>query len=298
MRGTRLFVIALATCGLAGTAAADAKQQEADKLFVEGRELIKQGNAKAACDRFQRAIELDKAAPGVMLNLGLCNEKLGKLGTSLRWYRKAQRAASEAKPERLTDYEEAASTAINQLALRVATVRIKLASDVEVRIAGAAVSSDELESYAVDAGTHEVEARAPGKTSFKTTLTIANQEQKELVVPELVDAPVNVVRVEVTDPGRTRRMIGVGVGVGGVGMIAGSALWAKSVSDQFGEDGVDKPNAEKKLTIATVIGVAGIAMIGTGVYLYIAAPEQERNATALAPVITHDQLGFALSGSF
>ena len=76
---------------LLGTARADApnpRQAEVDALFVEGRGLIAKNEAKQACEVFTKAYNIDPKAPGVLLNLGLCNEMLKKYGTSLRWFRR------------------------------------------------------------------------------------------------------------------------------------------------------------------------------------------------------------------
>ena len=80
-------VLALVISLLAATVHAE---PEADGLFEEGRKLLDTADPKQACAKFNEAIKLDPDAPGVMLNLGLCNEKLGKYRTALYWFRKAQ----------------------------------------------------------------------------------------------------------------------------------------------------------------------------------------------------------------
>src|SRR3954471_24423933 len=96
----------MVVCAVAGLASADTPQQQADKLFAEGRELLTVKNdAKGACEKFEAAIQLDPTATGTMLNLGLCYETLGKYAKSLYWFRKAQAAAAEA---RLAEYKDAA----------------------------------------------------------------------------------------------------------------------------------------------------------------------------------------------
>ncbi|HEX5064091.1 MAG TPA: hypothetical protein VFV99_32165, partial [Kofleriaceae bacterium] len=95
--------LAVVSWVLVGTAAADdGKQKRADELFEQGRKaLAEAGDDKTkiatACEKFDEAIKLDPEAPGTMLNLGLCNEKLDKYKTALYWFRKAQARASETK---------------------------------------------------------------------------------------------------------------------------------------------------------------------------------------------------------
>ncbi|MBS1123213.1 MAG: hypothetical protein H6Q90_5441 [Deltaproteobacteria bacterium] len=297
MRRPGVLIIALLLAS--DPARAETPQDKADQLFMEGRELIKTGNARGACVKFEAAIALDRNAPGVMLNLGLCYEKLGKLATSLRWYRKAQVAASEAKPERLTDYEAAATASTAELKSRVATVKIVVtaAPEVEVRIDGVILRGDDLAEYPIDAGSHQFEARAPNKVSYADRFTIANKDAKTIVVPALQDAHSAKDVVSTTNTGRKRQVIGIGIGIAGAGVFGGSVLYAKKVSDDFNSSG--KPtNASARLNILTGTGIAGVAAVGLGVYLVWTAPKREHNATALAPVVTNDQVGFAVSGAF
>src|SRR5262245_38878261 len=92
--------VLLVSCALVGAARADGsgKQKRADELFEEGRKLLNAEDPAGACEKFNEAIKLDPDAPGTMLNLGLCNEKLQKYRTALYWFRKAQARAAEAKP--------------------------------------------------------------------------------------------------------------------------------------------------------------------------------------------------------
>jgi hypothetical protein len=66
-------------CVGAGVAAADSTQDKVDRLFAEGREWIAKKNADEACKSFEAARALDPTAPGVLLNLGLCNEMRGRI---------------------------------------------------------------------------------------------------------------------------------------------------------------------------------------------------------------------------
>src|SRR5687768_2423974 len=116
----RTFGIAVLVCALAGTAVAQPSDAEqANALFLEGRELLTSKNTKAACEKFEASIALDPESPGVMLNLGLCYELLEKYATSLYWFRKAQSAAAEAN---LPAYEEEAKRHTVALAAKVPIV--------------------------------------------------------------------------------------------------------------------------------------------------------------------------------
>jgi hypothetical protein len=293
------FLVVALLAFASAPASAETPQDRAQQLFTEGRDLIQAGDAKAACAKFEAAIALDHSAPGVMLNLGLCYEKLGKLATSLRWYRKAQVAAREARPEPLAEYEQAATASMAGLEPRVATVTTdrSAAPQVEVLIDGVTLTADDYRAYPLDAGTHQLEARAPHKVSYTETITIADRQTKTIAIPALGEEAREVSGADQAHPGRTRRIVGVGLAIVGAGVFTGSALYAKKISDDFHIDG--KPeNAHTRLTVLTATGLAGVAAVGVGVYLLWTAPKQERNATALAPVVTSEQLGFAVTGGF
>ena len=74
-----------------------ARPSPAMVAFEEGRALLEAGKYEEACAKFTASITDDPDAPGTLLNLGLCNEKLGRTATALAWYRKAQFRSAEAR---------------------------------------------------------------------------------------------------------------------------------------------------------------------------------------------------------
>ncbi|MBA3393318.1 MAG: tetratricopeptide repeat protein [Deltaproteobacteria bacterium] len=66
-------------------------------LFVEGRRLMGAGKPAEACTQFAAAHAEDPKATGTMLNLGLCNEQIGKVATAATWFRKAQNSAARVR---------------------------------------------------------------------------------------------------------------------------------------------------------------------------------------------------------
>src|SRR5436309_1832423 len=71
MRRKSLLVLVLAST------AAHAEPTKSDLLFDEGKKLEADGKWAEACQKFEASSQLDPEAPGTLLNLGLCNEKLG-----------------------------------------------------------------------------------------------------------------------------------------------------------------------------------------------------------------------------
>src|SRR5512140_3378490 len=96
--GVSRTIAVVFTLASAGTAVADDDAHPTiDDLFDRGRALLADHHPVEACATFEKALELDADAAGVLLNLGLCNEEQGKTATALRWFRKAQARGSELK---------------------------------------------------------------------------------------------------------------------------------------------------------------------------------------------------------
>ncbi len=333
MRSRGLSLVVL--CALFGAATADdksEKQKRADELFEEGRALLSAGdqNAAAACDKFGQAINLDPEAPGTMLNLGLCNEKLDKYKTALYWFRKAQARAAETN---LPDYEAAAKQHTVDLAGKVATIKIAFATTppegARVKIDNQEVSPTDYLSAEVDPGPHTLVAGAPGHKIFTKEFVIEGRGGDTISI-ELVPGDNSVV----VDPGAGRRKAAIITASAGSALLLGSLIvslvaeanYDKCVSDATGELAMMRPeckyphstvdadaaaradaNAVKYVNDqrdlakywGTGLFIGGVAVVGVAAALYFTAPEKERiDRTVFRPVIGTEQVGFALSGGF
>jgi hypothetical protein len=274
-----------------GLARADS---EVDRLFVEGRDLMKKGEYQAACDRFHAANALDTLAPSVMLNLGLCYEQLGKLATSLRWYRKAQTAASEAKPP-IVEFEDAAKEKKRALAPRVATIKFDAAGlqpQATVFVDGEQFRREDLIApLELDRGAHVVEVSATGLVAYKTSIEIVDGEARTLALPALA-----LPAAPPPPPPRSRRGLGLAIGVPSAVLVVGLPIGAWRLQQHFN----DTRSPSNTKTIMRVMGagwVAGVAGAVVGGYFVLKRPKAERR-TALAPVVSPDQVGAVLVHSF
>ncbi|MBA3502722.1 MAG: hypothetical protein M4D80_39990 [Myxococcota bacterium] len=292
----------LVLCVIAGTAAAQApkpNQAEADKYFAEGRDLlVNKNDAAAACVAFEKAIELDPTAPGVMLNLGLCYEVQGKYAMSLHWFRKAANAAAEAQPP-LPEYEAEAKLHTGPLASKVAITQLRnVPPDARVSIDGRAVPRAEFARLEVDVDS-VIEVRAPGKRAFRQKVEVTGTSGKEIVV---------VMQDEiVSDPGKGRRRLAYVVGAGGVVLWGASLAYGLVVRSRY-EDTMDEhyqgaggfKDAKSDLQWkATSVFVAGSAAIGAAIYLYVTAPKyRDGDQARITPVLAPDHVGFGYGGTF
>ncbi len=321
-----LALVALCV-GMLGTAAADdAGKQQADKLFEEGRNLLAAGdqNAAAACEKFSEAIKLDPEAPGTMLNLGLCNEKLMKYKTALYWFRKAQARAAETN---LPDYENAAKEHTVLLKRdKVATIKIAFTTPppagTKVKIDDDDVAPADFLAAEVDPGEHTLVAGAPGKKIVTQTFTVEGRGGQTLTI-ELLDGD----NFTVVDPGAGRRKAAIiTAAAGGALMIASGVLsylamkeyekCARNGKIDFDDDGIfpepSCPETEAQAAVdyankyqerayywGTGLFVAGAVAVGVAGFLYFTAPEKERiDRTVFAPMVSPTDIGVSVSGGF
>ena len=309
-----LALAASATCATAWAGppsgpVAPEQQQRADKLFEEGRELLAKKDPAGACKKFDQAILLDPQAAGTMLNLGLCNEELGKYKTALYWFRKAQRRATETNPP-LPDHERAAKQHTADLVTKVATVRIAFdggePDGVLVKIDGEPVARDDYASIEVDSGHHVLTAGAPGKRIIRQEFDVQGHGGQTLAL-----AFVSGDNVVVIDPGRTRRRHGMIIGISGAGAVAIAGIVTivevRKYNDNKDAARMGDANALQKTRdaatvvrwVGTPLVIGGVAAIAFGAYMYFAAPAKEQiEQTVFAPTVSPDGIGLAAIGRF
>jgi hypothetical protein len=281
----------------------------AEKLFREGRELMTKNDPAGACAKFDQAILLDAQAAGTMLNLGLCNEQLGKLKTALYWFRKAQRRAMETVPP-LPENERAAKQHTLALVGRVATVKISFGGDppagTTVKIDGEEIRPEDYGQVEVDPGRHVLAAGAPGKKIVRQDFEVAGAGGQTLEIALV--AGDNVV---VIDRGKRQRRAGLIVGASGVGALAIAGVVIAIEVRKYDDNkaaahtmGGAALQATKDATsivrwVGTPLVVGGLAAVGIGAYLYFGAPAREHiDQTVFAPTLDAHGVGVSWSGRF
>lgn len=275
----------------------------AELAFEQGRQLLEAGEFAAACASFETSIKEDPNAPGTLLNLGLCNERLGKTATALGWFRKAQFRSAETG---MTEYEEAAKTNTFSLAVRVPTLKITFANPPppggSVFLDSHQLSDLDLARVEIDPNVrHTVELRVEGKPPIQSEITLKDGEAKTVVIA-VPPPPKPVTTVVEIDRGRTRRILAFALAGAGLGMWGGSlavTLDAKSDRDaaEHPADWLHAQNVARWGGTSLFVGGA-LAIAGAG-FLYFTAPGVERvEHTTLTPVVASDRLGVAIHGSF
>lgn len=283
----------------------------AEQLFVEGRALLESSPAEA-CTKFEQSIALDPEAAGTLLNLGLCNERLGKTASALQWFRKAQFRAAETG---MADYEAVAKNSTFMLAVRVPVLRITVKAPGSVFVDDKQVAAIDLGKIEVDPGVHVVELR--GSTQpIRTEITVKDGDKRDVVLepppPPLAPPPPPPPRVLADiDRGAPRRRLAYITGAAGLAMWGGSI--AVSLVARNRHDGSEHPEDWRSAQQLARFGGTGLFLLGTAaitgaVFLYMHAPGVERvertavtprsRSLAATPVVGTDHLGAMVHGSF
>ncbi|HZO14436.1 MAG TPA: hypothetical protein VFB62_14285 [Polyangiaceae bacterium] len=252
--------------------------------FRAGRAFAERGRWEEACREFAASM---KAAPsvGAQLNLGLCNDKLGRLMTAQRAYLEAARMAAALGEE---NRAEGAREHAKALDARIPRLRIRLdkpvAAGTTVELDGNALSEPAV-PVAVDPGAHRVVVRAPGMSPWSGAVDA--EEGVELIevdVPPLAPPHEAKAPPPKRDTGlRTAGIVVLGGGVLGIAIGAVFGVLAMEDRDDAASDAaLCNPDnlcsrdgealiegARVKARIATAAFVVGGAAVAGGIALFV-----------------------------
>ncbi len=301
-----LSVVAFAlVLGVTHAGAQPGDKPEAVQLFEDGRKLLADGKPDEACAKFEASLLKDPRAVGTLLNLGLCNERSGKVASALKLFREAYDRATEAD---LKEPRQAAQEHIASLMAQVPTVAIVLAAppapDTKLLIDDDVVAL-ETKEFPIDPGRHEVVMTAPGRLPYQSTFTIAVAGHLDLTLPVLELPTAKVVQAS---PRKTYGKVALWSGVGLVVAASAVAGYAWFSYDKLFDDGdcdanrvcnahgVEVADRSKLLgNVATVVGGIGVAASLTGTVLLFTAPREEAR---IIPTGSSREVGFAITGRF
>lgn len=164
---------------------------ESDKLFREGRELLKAGKIPEACEAFAGSQRLE-AKVGTLLNLADCREKQGQTATAWQLFLEAKQLADVQHDRRQAEAEKRAQA----IKAKLSYLTITLAPERQVDglvIKRNGVTVDRAlwnTAVAVDPGDHVIEASAPRFRPWSTAQTIGGKQKAAVVVEALVAEPI------------------------------------------------------------------------------------------------------------
>lgn len=300
---------ALLVASLAGAQPAP----DAKALIKQGKALLKQKKIAEACEQFAQAEDATPSYATEML-LADCREKEGKPATAYELFGIAADSATAAKNKRgvLDAKKRSKKLEPKLLYLTVEVPPERRVFQLEVERDGVAIPEDRFGAkLPVDPGTYTLTAKAPGRISWTTSVTVDQTAKDQTVeMPALVELPLPPPpkpKPVATSHGKRRfkgATIGLSVaGVGGLGIGIVLGLHAKSLAADAdaicphaacldpGALDLNK-RARSSATYANVALIGGsAALVGAAVLWWIGRP-------TVRPVVERQQVGLVVEGAW
>jgi hypothetical protein len=334
-QGARRLCLAVVVAVAAHPAVARAQtatdQPTAEALFAEGRRLLAEGKYADACPKFAESQRLDPAI-GTLLNLGDCHEKIGQTASAWARFREAAEIAHRAGDAAREKVSKRRAAALEERLSKL-TITVPMASNapgLEVQRDGVTMGRAVWGTAApVDPGSHRIEATAPGRKPWSTTVTVdAAHRSITVAIPALAAAPAEAHAPSQAAPaalspsaketsalrGHGQRVAAVviastGVAAVGVGSVFGVLASSKKDESEIychknlcSQRGVDlRDQALTSATVSTVAFVAGAAALAGGAALWFTAPSNKEATRAgfhAAPYAGPGSIGATFGGAF
>ena len=310
------MLLALALLGLAAGARAASGAGDsatAQALFDQARSLMQQNRYAEACPKFEESQRLDPAL-GTSINLAHCWEHLGR--TASAWS-KFLEVADAALAAGHSEHEQVARARADRLRPRLSKLIISVPrahrlAELEVRRDGILIGNAQLESpVPLDPGLHRIEARAPGRETWRTEIRLgAESDEKRVAVPLL--APVAASQEQQQDGSwmRPGGLAAAGAGVVAIGVGSYFGLRALDLHDESEAQGCDEndvcePDAlatrQRAITAgntATVLFIAGGVLLSGGVVLYLFGSSDSSRAGAQVSATLGTRPALTVAGRF
>ena len=337
-RSSLLCALLLSAAAVNAQASPGADKAIAEALFDRGLTLMRQGQFEQACAQLEQSQSIERGI-GTMLYLAECYEKLGKTASAWAMFREA---ASAARAENQLDRAKTGGARADRLEPTLSRLTINVAGGATtpglvVTRNGQIVPSG---AYGValpsDPGEQRIEARAPGRSPWSSTVELGASSAMLVVdVPELVldpNSPQPLAAGPTSEPAQAQlepapalatastpapaepraswqRPLGFVLGGAGVVALGVGAYFGLRAIDKNGEleDGCKTERCSASLrplqnsantaaTASTVLFIGGGALVATGAILLWTAPSERAWTASL-----HGQAGGArlqLRGQF
>jgi hypothetical protein len=297
--GTTL-VLAAGLAIFAGSVHAQSRDAAtAEALFRQGRAAMETKNYQEACSKFAESQKLD-GAPGTLMNLATCEEKIGKLASAWQHWKEA----IDALPPK-DDRVAFARSRVDELEKKLPRLQVTLKSGADQ---GAKVFRDDIElgpagqgvPLPVDPGAHTITVRMTGHFPKSVSVNLAVGEQSQVDVhPGAVDPNANANANVTVEPSNSMQTLGFalgGVGLAGLGtaVVSGIVLMHDKSVVQTSCDSVSKIcrdqqglDAASSAKTMLVVNTAGwiVAGLGLGAGAYFILSSSKSSTSAVAPTV-------------
>jgi hypothetical protein len=161
----------------------------AEALFQQGKALLSQNRFSEACPKLAESQRLDPAT-GTLMALAMCHEGNGQLASAWAEYTDAE---SRSRKDGREDRQKLAHERANALRPRLSTLEVNVPPEVST-LDGVLLKRDGQEigrgvwnsPVPIDGGEHTLEAMAPGKVPWKSSITIKAEGDRAVIkVPPL-----------------------------------------------------------------------------------------------------------------
>jgi hypothetical protein len=330
------FVLSLVLVGLLvaphahAQGASGADKAAAEALFKQGKKAFDAGKHAQACGKFDASHKLDPAV-GTLLFLGECNERQGKTASAWAAFTEAAALAGRRKDQKRKELAQVRVSALEPQVSKLMVMVSDPAPQLSIRRDGVVLPEPSWgEALPIDPGEHAVEASAPGKKVWMSSITVADGGETFTVnIPTLQDlnsggpgpAPVPTPGPRPESggdqggggSGSALRITGLTVaGLGVVGVVVGSVfgVLAKGSNDDSLEacrtetlcspEGLAlRDDAKTQATVSTATFIVGGVLLAGGLTLFFLAPDDEGSPeVALDATFGPGQTGLTLRGSF
>jgi hypothetical protein len=190
----------------------------AQSLFDRARVLMDEGKFAEACPLLVESQRLDPGG-GTLLNIAVCWENAGKLATANAAFHEA---LGQAIKDQRSERKKIAEERIAALGPRLSTLTVDVPPVMRIPGLQVFVDGTELSTVAwgvpaaVDGGDHRIDASAPDRRTWSTTLRVASErEQARVTVPELPSPDPAPLSPVAPGPQRDQRFCPPGMRVAG-----------------------------------------------------------------------------------
>jgi hypothetical protein len=265
------LVALVALASIAPSRAFAESDDEATRLFKQGKSLLADGHIAEACAAFDKS---DAIAPSIgnLLNLGECREQNQQIATAYAAFQRAAALAQRTPNEHARADEARRRAGYLQPRLSYLTISVaegSLIDGLTIARDGAPVERAYWnQGVPVDGGTYVIEARVPGQEAWRTSV---------MIPPENGRVSVEIPRLKSLDALS-----------GAIEPSRAAHREARAAVDEVETvETASAPHASSRFTrlrvVALGLGAASVAAFGTATYAGLSARSASADAWARCP---------------